>query len=356
MPFRNVNTIRFVTLSIKVWGAETTLMTLVRSLKVIAPDIELQLAAPPGEMTELWRKEEIGPIFALAAKYGSLQGHRSLLASQVSLRRHLARLPTVDVIHSHHQWSHLPVAAAGRGRRSVLDLHDFVPTRAGRLIQAAAVLFASHVFTASETVRRQLPAGLHRSTQILNRPVAAGPQLQAKTVAKMHGMLSVIIVCRPDPNKQLFTALEPLLKALHSEDKVVVVGGERAEYGPMPPQVATDGRLAFTGRLTGALLTAEWQKANVHLLSSASEPFGRVVVEAASHGLPSIVHELAGAADVVRKTGGGVVVSDWAEVGEAVRVIREQAWWTGLSSSLEQIQEAHSPHGVAEQYIESIRK
>jgi glycosyltransferase involved in cell wall biosynthesis len=346
---------RFVTLSTEAWGAETTLLTLVRAIGEFAPTTDFELVAPAGELTDTWRAEGIGPVVLLPKAFASMESKAEILRAQFKLARHLRSLPKADIVHSHHQWAHLPVAWTNRTSVSVLDLHDFVPTRPGRLIQAAAAALASHVFVASKTVQRQLPRQLVSKTSLLNRPVRTQGNIPKPTQPFRDGALRILVVCRPDPNKRLFDALGPLLERLSAHDEVVVVGGRKDEFGDLPGALSSDARLSFKGRLSGAAMEAEWIAANVHLLSSPAEPFGRVVVEAAAHGLPSIVHSKAGAADIVRATGGGLVMDSWGDFGATLEELRDPRWWTDLVDKLDAIVASHSPARVARRYLSVLR-
>lgn len=344
--------LRFVTLSTHIWGAENTLLTLATALEA-ENAAKLQLVAPDGPLLEEWTARHLGSSIALPDSYSNINGRAALLASQPRLTLFLSRLPRVDFVHSHHQWTHIPVAYSS-SCPTVLDLHDFVPTFFGRLLQNVAVLRASQSMVASETVRKQLSKKFRAKTTILNRPVAQ-PANRSK---ESHSPLSLptltfIVVCRPDPNKGFMHAIKPLLNSMERDDKLVVVGGTANQFDPQL-SIASDPRIQFHGRLQGDDLEEAWRQADVHILTSEFEPFGRVVVEAAIRGLPSIVHSCAGAASSVESSGSGIVLADWQTVGERIRDLRSHHFWEGLEARLERLVELHDPLAVADIYRRNV--
>jgi glycosyltransferase involved in cell wall biosynthesis len=73
-------------------------------------------------------------------------------------------------------------------------------------------------------------------------------------------------------------------------------------------------RVRFLGRtVLGADKEFLYRSATVFVLPSYSENFGNTVLEAMQRGLPVVVTPEVGAAEIVRKSGGGMIVSGWPE-------------------------------------------
>lgn len=64
----------------------------------------------------------------------------------------------------------------------------------------------------------------------------------------------------------------------------------------------------FPGYLSGTELSAAYASADLLLFPSTTETFGNVIQEAIASGLPAIVSDEGGCQEIVRRTGGGLVV------------------------------------------------
>jgi glycosyltransferase involved in cell wall biosynthesis len=80
------------------------------------------------------------------------------------------------------------------------------------------------------------------------------------------------------------------------------------------------GRIRFVGPVYAERKASLFRKASALVLPSYSENFGNVVLEAMVAGLPVVVTPEVGAADIVRKSGGGIVVNgDPETLGNALK-------------------------------------
>ncbi|MHB8571670.1 MAG: glycosyltransferase family 4 protein [Candidatus Dormibacteria bacterium] len=77
-------------------------------------------------------------------------------------------------------------------------------------------------------------------------------------------------------------------------------------YRELAAQLGVAGRVDFTGFLADPL--AEYQAADVFCFPSAYEPFGMVIAEAMACGLPVVVSDTCGAAELIEGGVSGVVV------------------------------------------------
>ncbi|MCY4105863.1 MAG: glycosyltransferase, partial [Chloroflexi bacterium] len=116
----------------------------------------------------------------------------------------------------------------------------------------------------------------------------------------------------------------------------------------------------FTGYLFGEELSQAFASADVFLFPGMAETFGQVVQEAMASGLPCVVANKGGAADLIEDGTSGYLVEPTAaafasavqqlrddrdhclQLGQAARRQAEQAPWEKILSELE----AHYEHAV----------
>jgi glycosyltransferase involved in cell wall biosynthesis len=109
--------------------------------------------------------------------------------------------------------------------------------------------------------------------------------------------------------------LERLIKSVAgiAEVRALIAGhdedGHTAELRAMAEQCGVADRVRFLPhQIDGADKEALFASARLFALPSLSENFGNVVAEAMVRGLPVVVSDGVGAADIVEASGGGVVV------------------------------------------------
>jgi glycosyltransferase involved in cell wall biosynthesis len=108
--------------------------------------------------------------------------------------------------------------------------------------------------------------------------------------------------------------LDRLIAALPLvRDCILVVAGNDEEghqrkLEALAARIGVRERILFLGAVYGARKAALLRRACALVLPSYSENFGNVVLEAMGAGCPVAVTPEVGAADIVRKTGGGVVL------------------------------------------------
>jgi glycosyltransferase involved in cell wall biosynthesis len=64
----------------------------------------------------------------------------------------------------------------------------------------------------------------------------------------------------------------------------------------------------FTGHRQGEELSQIYASSDILLFPSTTETFGNVVLEGLSSGIPAIVADVGGCAEIIRKSGGGIIV------------------------------------------------
>ncbi len=103
----------------------------------------------------------------------------------------------------------------------------------------------------------------------------------------------------------LVDAFEGLLRGGHQASLVMVGDGPYREQ----LQARCQGRpVVFTGLLEGEELAAAYASADAMVFPSTTDTFGNVVLEAQASGLPVIVTDRGGPAEIVRRYESGIVV------------------------------------------------
>lgn len=115
-----------------------------------------------------------------------------------------------------------------------------------------------------------------------------------------------------------------LLAALqHLPAEIVVVAAGAHEDGPYPQlakQLGVEDRVRFLGMRTDLLNL--YSGADIFSLLSHYEPFGLVVTEALSAGVPVVTASTVGASDVVRRHECGIVLEDPTDVAAVAAALR----------------------------------
>jgi glycosyltransferase involved in cell wall biosynthesis len=167
--------------------------------------------------------------------------------------------------------------------------------------------------------------------------------------------------------------LDRLLRAFAQSrtGKLAIVGTDDEGLAQQLEKQAEDLRIGERVRVLGrTVVGAEKERlfaaARLFVLSSYSENFGNTVLEAMQRGLPVVVTPEVGAADIVRKSAGGIVVQGNAEalgaaidhlldnpnlarsMGEAgQRYVITHYTWIGISSLMEELYgNLRSRHGA----------
>jgi glycosyltransferase involved in cell wall biosynthesis len=149
---------------------------------------------------------------------------------------------------------------------------------------------------------RILESGMHRNVHVL--PVYSSMlALAPETGGPRIGKGTVLFVGRLAAQKRLDVWLQTARAVLERvPDARFVIAGS----GPLRPwlervaaELGVQGQVEFLGHVPYERLDALYRDAGVLLLTSSYEGFGRVLVEAAHHGVPAVATRVAGAEDVV---------------------------------------------------------
>ena len=125
----------------------------------------------------------------------------------------------------------------------------------------------------------------------------------------LNGDFKFIYVGRVSPDKNLDLLVDSFERLLASGRKadLAIVGD-----GPMLDRLKTqhrNPRIAFTGFLNGEELATAYASSDVMVFPSVTDTFGNAVLEAQASGLPAIVSDRGGPAEIVASRESGLVVN-----------------------------------------------
>jgi glycosyltransferase involved in cell wall biosynthesis len=339
----------FVSHTARVSGAEHTLLDLLRGL----PDgMEATVACPPGDLAE--RVAALGvPCVRLGGTDAGLALHpvrtpvalARLVADGARVLR-AARRRATTVVHANSTRAALSCAVARRlgGPPLVVHVHDVLgDDRVSSLVRAVIVATADVVLVNSEHVR----AGIEREggppVLAVDNPVdlerfdpaaADGADVRRELGLAAADPL-LVLVGQITPWKGQETAIRALaqLPARLAATRLAIVGetvftaaGTRfrnASYREELERLATGlgvrERVLFLGArddVPGVLAAAD-----IALVPSWEEPFGRVVIEAMAMGVAVIATEVGGPREIL-SGGGGLLVAPRAPEAWAAAITR----------------------------------
>jgi glycosyltransferase involved in cell wall biosynthesis len=295
------------------------------------------------------------------------RGVVDVLAYVLRLRR-LLRAERADLVHANSLKSGIYGCLAARTARVPVVWHvrdriapDYLPGRLVRLVRGLLVVLPDAVLVNSQatldtlgrTVRRVVPARVIGDPYRPPRPGRARPAPAGVPTVALVGRLA------PWKGQHLFLdAVERLLgedvpvrgrllgEALFGEEEYA---GEVARRLAQPPLHEAVAQTSFTGDVSDALT-------DVDVVVSASvipEPFGQVVVEAIANGVPVVVPDQGGPAEIVEDGTSGLTyrAGDAAGLAAAVRrLLEDHALYERLSEGGLARAQTYSPDGIAAEF------
>jgi len=179
--------------------------------------------------------------------------------------------------------------------------------RVGRAVRGWAARRTLAAFDAVRTVSSESRTSISRfaaTVPLTIIPVPVPMVASHKRIAPSRDRQPLVIfVGRLAPEKDLSTWLKVAraVSQLHPETRFEVIGDgpERARLEHEAAALGLRDVLSFVGFVPYARLREVYARASALLLTSRSEGFGRVLVEAASQGTPSVATSLSGPRDVV---------------------------------------------------------
>jgi glycosyltransferase involved in cell wall biosynthesis len=206
---------------------------------------------------------------------------------------------------------------AGRGRRAALAWHGYAdaePQTLSRIGFAAiplATRLAARTICVSDGLaahirRRGAPAA--RVTRIYN-PVALATDAEiAQAPALADRAPLALAVGRLAPAKSFATLLRAFARVTHPGARLRIVG-EGEERPALEAEIARlglDERVVLAGRASD--MAPHYADARLLALTSTTESFGNVVVEALSRGLPVVGTDCGGPREILDRPGLGALV------------------------------------------------
>lgn len=166
------------------------------------------------------------------------------------------------------------------------------------------------------TARRHSSEGIERPISVL--PLFSSLKAGATAPPASNSRPSFVFAGRVTASK----GIEPLLRvAANMPDVDLAVVGDGDLLADLRSRYAGCGNISFPGRLPQDQLVEYYARANASLLPSlAPETFGLTIVEAAACHTPSIVSAgSGGGAEIVARTGGGIVYDGEGELIAAMQ-------------------------------------
>lgn len=133
------------------------------------------------------------------------------------------------------------------------------------------------------------------------------------SMGSVDGVPNLLCVATLTPRKGHLTLIQALAGLTHLPWRLVLVGSDARHPGhaaALADAVVAAGltdRVRMTGELSGPALEAEWRAADLFVLASHHEGYGMVAAEALMRGLPCIVTDAGGLAEVVPPAAGSIV-------------------------------------------------
>lgn len=310
----------------KMSGAEHSMLELIETL---SPRVEFLIATPRGEVSaELGVRGheplELAPVdlsFRLHPRR-TLVGLAWIPLTARRIRQ-IASAGGVDLIHANTTRAALPsiLAGLGGGPPVVSHIRDKVPPGLpGRAVLGSVRMFSDWVIANSNSVRREI-SGSHRGTSVVYNSVDTArfdpDRVQGVGVRRELGLGDdplILMAGHFSPPKAQDDAVRMLaeLKRSMPDARLVLAGsakftepgarfdsrGFRAEVAKLAVRLGVGDDVVFAGERSDMprLMAA----ANVLVLPSWDEPFGRVVIEAMAMRLPVVVTSVGGPREIVR--------------------------------------------------------
>ena len=250
-------------------------------------------------------------------------------------------------------------AATQIGQQEVFDIvhaHDWTTYRAGLLLQRAfgkplvihvhsiehdrcpaspnpevcvlekeGLLAADQIIAVSKYTRQRIVEnyGIQpRKIKVIHNGIGEDIPMRARLSSGEHQPKIVLFVGRLTAQKGPQYFLLAAERALQSDTNMrfLVVGDGDLRYRleEMASKLGISDKVLFTGFLSQFDLGRVYGVASVCVITSLSEPFGLVALEAMSHGVPTIVPRHAGVTEVVRNC---LQVEHWDIDGIAARIL-----------------------------------
>jgi glycosyltransferase involved in cell wall biosynthesis len=238
-----------------------------------------------------------------------------------------------DVIHA-HDWITFPAALAiarDSGRPLVVHVHATEFDRSGELvhqpvydIERQGMHAATRIIAVSERTKKTVTARYGVSAEkvtVVYNGIEFGRECGSVAV-KHEGEKIVLFLGRITMQKgpEFFVRAAARVAQELRDVRFVMAGA-----GDLLPRVVRlvedfglSERVKFAGFLRGEAVDRAYRMADVYVMPSVSEPFGLTALEAARHGVPTIISRSSGVAEVLHR--GALNVEFW-DVNRMARMI-----------------------------------
>lgn len=296
-------------------------------------DVRLTLAGPRDSELHAWWKDAGLPFIGLdlpstsarraGHRLANLPDHSSALVFRAASQ--VARLaPGYDVLHSNWLLSHPAVVLAARrsGVPALLELHDILPSRAGRAVLNATIGGARRSVAVSDAVRAQLSPRARRRTETVHQGVdtdrfAPGiPDLRRRAALSGGRTESVLvaIIGRFDPQKRLEVAIDAVaeVRSRGHDVRLALIGEASEDNGDYETALRSRAAAKLPGAHTFSPAVHDVEvilrSVDVVIVPSANEPFGLIAAEAQACEVPVVVSDTGGLPEFVVDGVTGAVV------------------------------------------------
>lgn len=239
-----------------------------------------------------------------------------------------------DIVHA-HDWTTFPAGVLLKqalGKPLVAHVHSMEWDRAPQspnpqicALEKNGLLAADQVIAVSRYTKQRIAEvyGIDpHKVKVIHNGIDKDIHVSARLTLGEHRPKIVLFVGRLTAQKGPQYFLLAAKRALESDTNMrLVIAGDgdmRCHLEAMAVELGIADRVLFTGFLSQFDLDRIYTLASVCVMTSVSEPFGLVALEAMRHGVPVILPRHAGVAEVVRNC---LRVDYWDIDGIAYRII-----------------------------------
>lgn len=244
------------------------------------------------------------------------KGLAALSSSYFATRAAIKDKP--DVIHYHAEGPCVPLPLASRaGIRTVATIHglDWQRAKWGKLASAyikmgekAAATKADGLIVLSSTAKDYFRSTYGAEAVVIPNGIEARRPLPASEIATRWGLERdsyILYLGRLVPEKRADLLIDAFSR-LNTNKRLVIAGGGSDTSGfeaSLRQQAASDGRVIFTGFVTGRPLAELYSNAYAYVLPSDIEGMPLSLLEAMSYGCCCVTSDIPECADVLAGSG-----------------------------------------------------
>lgn len=213
---------------------------------------------------------------------------------------------------------------------------------------------ADRLIVPSEDMYRRLPTTIQRYTEIVPYFVDADRYCPRRGYTQPHDPLRLLTVGRLVERKNIKTMLEAvgMLQAdgVGVEYTIAGSGPMRQELADFAISQGVRDAVSFEGYVPEAELPGLYADHDIFALPSHHEAFGVVVLEALASGLPCVVSDSGGHADIVTRAVGRTAPTEAAgQMADHVATIRD-AYASHATAARQLVQEKYVADAVVPEY------